>query len=216
MRNRLALVCAILLMFSTSAGADSFVVRSGALDFDHEGHGFVFRGDGFSAGIDFFDNIGLSFGPEPGCDPCRGGEAYDASFSTTNTFMGTGTAIIGEDILSDVSFFGDLSFSAAPYVLVETVELGSEMATPFTFIGTLRGFRDGQLAFTAALTGGGLATRFFDFEPERNLFFAGENRLTYFFSEAAAPTPEPASLLLLGTGIAGILARRARLNRRAG
>lgn len=207
MRNRLLTMGAVLLMYAAPASADPFVVRAGGFDFDHEGHGFGFVADGFSAGQDF-GVFGISFAPEPGCDPCGFGEAYDPSFTVTNTYMGPGSASIGNLSYSNVEFFADLSVDAVPQVLTQTVPLGSVFNTPFTFSATLRGFQAGQLAFSADLTGSGFATRFFDLDEPRQLWWAGENRLSFFFVEPAAATPEPASLLLLATGVAGVAARK--------
>jgi PEP-CTERM motif len=213
MRKRLTLLGAALLMIAAPASADPFVLRApSALDLDFEGNGFFFVADGFSARQDFESNLGLFFGVTPGCDPCNGGEAWNPSFSTTNTFMGTGEATVGNITHSDLSFFGDLSFDVEPFVFPPTSAHGFAVQTPFTFTGTLRGFEGNQLAFSVALTGAGFASRFFDpfdsEDPANNRFVAGENRQTYFFTDPAGQVPEPASLLLLGTGAAGLIARK--------
>jgi hypothetical protein len=213
MRTRLVVLGVLLLMCAAPASADPFVVRSGGFDFDHEGHGFAFVADGFSAGQDF-GVFGISFAPEPGCDPCRLGEAYDPSFNVTNTYMGPGSATGGSVSYSDVEFYGDFSVDAVPQVLSQTVELGSQFRTPFTFSLALRGFQAGQLAFSADLIGSGTATRFFDLDEPAGLWWAGENRLSFLIVEPAAATPEPASLLLLATGITGLAARKWRRSER--
>lgn len=213
MRKRLALLGAALLMIAAPASADPFVLRAPSqLNLDFEGNGFFFVADGFSARQDFESNLGLFFGVNPGCDPCNGGETWNPSFTTTNTFMGTGEATIGNTTHADVSFFGDLSFDVESFVFPPTSADGFPVRVPFTFTGTLRGFEGNQLAFSVALTGAGFADRFFDpfdsEDPGNNRFGAGENRLSYFFTDPAGQVPEPASMLLLGTGAAALIARK--------
>ena len=65
------------------------------------------------------------------------------------------------------------------------------------------------------MNGGGIATAHFRgpfADPNGALFFA--DHIDYDFApDAPVPTPEPATLLLVGTGAAGLLARcRVRRN----
>jgi hypothetical protein len=64
--------------------------------------------------------------------------------------------------------------------------------------------------FGGTFVGTGTATRFFDRFEQGGLYGAGENRLMYFFADAPAQsqTPEPTSLVLLASGMAGVLVRR--------
>jgi hypothetical protein len=67
--------------------------------------------------------------------------------------------------------------------------------------------------FVGDFTGSGIATAHFRApiaDPGGALFFA--DHIDYDFTSTTSPTPEPASLLLFGTGAAGLFARR-RLHR---
>jgi hypothetical protein len=212
MRKRFLFVCVAVLMFARAAAADSFVIISpSVVALDFEGHEFAFFGADFSIRQDIQSSIGLIYtanGLDPGCDPCFVGQTWDPSFSNTEVFLGTGPADFGGVSYDSLSYFSTLNFVATPATFTATDPSGFYMTTPFTFNGTLRAMDGAQLAFGGTFVGTGTALRFFDPFDEAGKFGAGENTLVFEFGDSATATPEPASLLLVATGIAGFVARR--------
>ena len=80
------------------------------------------------------------------------------------------------------------------------------MTAPVSFSGTFR-FFDFPTETVLNLTGSGLATLGFTKFPTSPGFFLSS--ATYEF-EPAMPTPEPMSIVLVGTGLAGLAALRRR------
>src|SRR6185436_7348146 len=113
---------------------------------------------------------------------------------------------------------GHLAFTAGDMTSAILAAGQTSISMPFTFSGELANYESfrsratpGSVPlFIGAFTGTGIATAHFRgpiADPAGALFFA--DRITYDFAPSApSPTPEPASLLLLVTGAAGLLARR--------
>ena len=191
MCKRFAFVAGLLLALAGAASADPVVLRAPSeLSLDIEGNFFFFVGDGFTARQDPGSTLGVFFGGGfTGCDPCHAGETYDPSYTTTNAFMGNGTATVGGTTYSNVAFFGDIDFDATPQPFPDTDADTPRVQTPFTFTGALRGFVDSQLAFSVGLTGVGLTDRFYDNNHDGR-FFAGERRLSFIFTDPKNATLE--------------------------
>jgi hypothetical protein len=217
----MSLLIGIGLLGTTQALADPVTVTGGHVTAQMHGGTFTLSGDGF------FLSGAPPFGYESGiweCTPCRASDRLNLSLGSSTS--GTFDDLPGEfnHVHYDRTYLsGHLNFTAGDMTSAILDDGQTGTSVPFTFSGELANYESfasratkGSLpVFIATFTGSGIATSHFRgpiADPNGALFFA--DHITYDFAPAVPPipTPEPASLLLVATGAAGLLARR-RLRR---
>lgn len=207
---RLVLAAAALSL-GTAAAADEIRVVTGGDAFASEGDsGFVLIGSGFRFAGEVPPGITAALG-QCVIFLCSPGDPVALSADATPHLFDPGPAAFNGQDFGTVFLDGDLRFHA-PIVTVPVVARNGlvEVSAPFTFTAMLSGFVSPQLTgaplFSTRLRGRGAVTLSFTNSAE---FGAFADRVSYRFQDAAA-TPEPASILLIGFGLGGLLARGRR------
>jgi len=212
----LAVLLLIAVASADPASADPVLVNAGSFSvhsgdpslFDFIGNGFNLPGD-----VRLFGSL---VGPLRTCNPCGGGALVDLSSHLSGS--------VGEwvnrpfpvqfngNTYSTVFYSGDLMFDAPTVAAPDPSQ--TQFFTfneAFRFSGQLTGFptiaRNTAPLFSTALTGNGTVQ--FTVSAAAGKFFFGD--LDYnFAAENPSPTPEPATIFLVGTAVAGAFTRRLR------
>ncbi len=224
MRN-LARSLPLLLLFTTlflaaEARAEHVVITSGSLSHRNPvlnsfpGYSFNFAGANISAsGSD--ERLGPG-GSAMSCLPCAPGQTFATSSHITRFSTTFNTATYNGTTYTNVWYNGSsFDFIVEPVVIPFDAPNAFTLTSAFTFNGILTGSVPPFAApiFSMTVSGQGIATLSFALINLNGNIGYGLTNIRYEFQPAAVP--EPATLLLLGTGLAGVAERMRRRRRQA-
>lgn len=209
-----------LVLLSTAVQADPIRVTSGHLGVSStDPPHFFLASDSFDLGGLLMVEEGSLDIFRTTCTPvCVPGTAFNGSASASGVErLAEGSGTVAGVEYDELFFTGSLNFSAPDAFVPSAGPPGTgvpEVMLPFAFSGHITAFvdaaRTGPPVLDSALVGSGTATfaftELFPRRPDGGLEFA---QVDYEF-ESANVVPEPATLLLFGTGGAILAWRRKR------
>lgn len=215
---------ALTLVAAQPARAEPVAIQSGSFSYDTgDPDNFWVSGNGFRLRWSGFDNPTFSGVVPPSLcyptAPCTAGSTVDFSTQfhglSANVTPNAGT--INGVAYNSLKLTGDLNFMAPATTFPATSTAFAGVTEPFTFTGHLTAVdpAGGSTVFDSDLLGGGTASlvtiagcanaNCSSRTPEYG--FAG---VDYTFTNVS-PTPEPATVLLLGSGLIAVIRRRRRI-----